>query len=61
MGEFDLILSKLLEQYNVPLYDLSGVSNDEHLFFDSDHLNKKGVQSFFEDYFAGVLLAAQDQ
>jgi hypothetical protein len=43
-----------MERRQVEYHDFSTVNNDERLFYDSDHLNKAGVLSFFEQHFAGL-------
>jgi hypothetical protein len=53
-AEFDASLREAMERRQVEYHDFSTVNNDERLFYDSDHLNKAGVLSFFEQHFAGL-------
>lgn len=54
---FDERLGELLAGLDVPLFDFSRVNNDDSLFYDSDHLNRDGALSFFENHLADVIRA----
>jgi len=53
--EFDAAVKESLDRYGAQFHDLSLVSNDEELFYDTDHLNRDGVLRFYETYLAGTL------
>jgi hypothetical protein len=53
-AEFDARFKQAMDSRQVEYHDFSMVNNDERLFYDSDHLNKAGVMSFFERHFAGL-------
>jgi hypothetical protein len=53
-AEFDAALEEAMKRQAVEYHDFSTVNNDERFFYDSDHLNKAGVVSFFEQHFAGL-------
>lgn len=55
---FDAVLTTVLARRGVTLDDFSLVDNGEAFFFDTDHLNRAGVLSFFEHHLKGVLTAA---
>ena len=46
-GEFDSALAAMLERRGVVLRDFSGALPDARNFFDSDHLNRNGLDAFF--------------
>ena len=53
-AEFDATLRRAMDRRQVEYHDFSMVNNEERLFYDSDHLNKAGVLSFFEHHFAAL-------
>jgi hypothetical protein len=52
---FDEHLARVLQQYEVPLYDFADIGFDSSLFYDPDHLNREGVSLFLEAEFESVL------
>jgi hypothetical protein len=44
---FDAALLRLLTARTVPFHDFSGTTNDQSLYFDTDHLNRAGLTEFF--------------
>lgn len=54
--ETDEKLEKIFADKEVPFYNFSHVNNQKKLFYDTDHLNRAGVQSFFENYLKQVLI-----
>lgn len=58
---FDAALRDLAARNMAPYHDFAGVNNDEQLFYDTDHLNRSGVLSFFEHHLAGVLTPPRGQ
>jgi hypothetical protein len=57
--EFDAALSRVLQSHGLELHDLSRTTNDEALFYDSDHLNQTGVLAFFEKNFVPLLTSVK--
>ena len=55
---FDETLRQLAARNGITVHDFSAVSNRKEFFFDTDHLNKRGVMAFFEDHLAAVLAAS---
>ena len=55
-AEFDALINDLLARKQIPFHDFSQVNNDPELFFDSDHLNRKGVVSFFQNHLRKLLI-----
>jgi hypothetical protein len=53
--EFDAALTAALARHGMELHDFSSVTNDESLFYDSDHLNQAGVLEFFKTTLAPLL------
>ncbi len=53
--EFDAALRALLDSHRVELHDWSRVSNDDTLFFDTDHLNQRGLLQLFEHHLTPTL------
>ncbi|HEY8048651.1 MAG TPA: hypothetical protein VIE63_05710 [Ramlibacter sp.] len=53
--EFDDAISALAAQRGAALLDLRATTQDAALFFDSDHLNRRGVELVFEQQLKGVL------
>jgi hypothetical protein len=58
-AEFDAALRAVLDRHNVPFHDFSLVNNDDALFYNTDHLNRDGVLSFFNGYLADLLRVAK--
>lgn len=54
--EFDARLKDLLTRLDIPLHDFTHSSNDEKLFYDTDHLNKDGVFKFYQAALAPLLV-----
>lgn len=57
--QFDEAVKSVLQQYDASFYDFALVSNDEELFFNTDHLNRTGVLHFCESYLKDVLTIHQ--
>ena len=56
-SQFDATLSQIVDRQSIDFHDFSHVGNDESFFFNTDHLNRTGVVNFFQNYFAGALVA----
>lgn len=56
--QFDQRLRTLLQRLEIPLHDFTHLENGDSHFFDTDHLNRDGVLSFFDSGLAPVLKAA---
>lgn len=54
-AKFDKIIEKLMAEKNIPYKDFSTVIPDYKFYFDTDHLNRKGVILFFNNYFTQFL------
>jgi hypothetical protein len=59
--EFDAALSAVLQSHGLELHDLSRTTNDEALFYDSDHLNQTGVLTFFEKDLVPLLASVKQR
>lgn len=46
-ARFDAALSRFLAERGVPFHDFSETTNDQSLYFDTDHLNRAGLTAFF--------------
>ncbi len=57
---FDRVLSRELAGRGVPLHDFSGLPTKPEEFFDTDHLNRKGLSRFFAEQLAPILMAQRD-
>lgn len=55
-ADFDEVLAARLSEVDAPFYNFSQVGNDPSFFFDTDHLNRTGMESFLENYLAQVLI-----
>jgi len=55
---FTRALQAVLAPHQVPLHDFSGDHYDDALFYDTDHLNREGVQTFFDRSLVALLRAA---
>ena len=53
---FDERIKGILTEKGVPFYDFSLVANSRENFYDTDHLNRKGVLNFFSNYLKPVLV-----
>ena len=53
--EFDARVAAFLAEHDVPYHDFSKVDNDPSYFFDTDHLNRKGLTVFFEQHLQPIL------
>ena len=56
--QFDAALGRRLARQRVEFHDWSLVGNETGLFFDSDHLNRAGVENFFERFLSGIMRPA---
>ena len=45
---FDAAISRVLTAPGVPFHDFSETTNDQRLYFDTDHLNRAGLTEFFQ-------------
>lgn len=54
-ADFDARVAAFLAAQGVPFHDFSGVGNDKSYFFDTDHLNRKGLTLFFEQRLKPIL------
>jgi len=54
---FNETIGKLLRARHVPYYDLSSTVADDRYFYDTDHLNRDGVQAFMNAGFVAALQA----
>ena len=54
--QFDGALKGVLERNSIEFHDFSLVGNEEKFFFNPDHLNRKGVLNFYENYLQGILV-----
>jgi hypothetical protein len=54
-AQFDERLKATLARSAVEFHDFSQVMSDDKYYFNTDHLNRTGVQSFFDGYFAAIL------
>jgi len=57
--QFDEAVKNVLRPYEASFHDFSLVSNDEEFFFNTDHLNRTGVEKFCESYLKSVLVLNQ--
>lgn len=55
---FTRALRAVLTPHQVPLHDFSGDHYDDALFYDTDHLNREGVQAFFAQSLVPLLRQA---
>ena len=55
---FDAALGQRLARLRVEFHDWSLVGNESGLFFDSDHLNRAGVENLFERFLSGIMRPA---
>lgn len=54
-AEFDVALGRLLDAANVPLHDWSAALPEARFYFDSDHLNRQGVDELLARHLIPVL------
>jgi hypothetical protein len=52
---FDAALRSLTARAGAELHDLSEAVDDPAMYFDSDHLNRTGVEHLFERHLAGII------
>ncbi|MDX1779871.1 MAG: hypothetical protein R3256_01000 [Thalassovita sp.] len=52
---FDRMLAERLASRGIPFHDLSAVIDDPTLYFDTDHLNRQGVDRLYTDHLLGLL------
>lgn len=52
---FDRLLRDRLASRGIPFHDLSETVDDPSLYFDTDHLNRRGVDLLYRDHLLGVL------
>ncbi len=52
---FDARIEKILGAYGFQLHDFKAVANDDKFFYDTDHLNRDGVNNFVAKYLADLL------
>lgn len=56
-AEFDAALAARLAPLGIPLHDLSAALADPRLYFDTDHLNRDGVELLYERHLGAILAA----
>ena len=54
---FDAAMARVLAAPGVPFHDFSETTNDQSLYFDTDHLNRAGLTAFVEKSLMPLLLA----
>jgi len=52
---FDRLLGERLDTRGIPFHDLSATIDDPSLYFDTDHLNRQGVDVLYRDHLLEVL------
>lgn len=52
---FDRILGARLAARGIRFHDLSAAIDDPGLYFDTDHLNRRGIDAFYRDHLRGLL------
>lgn len=52
---FDESMARLFKSRGVAFHDFSLVMDEPRFFFDTDHLNRAGVNAFLDDYLAAIL------
>lgn len=52
---FDRLLGERLAARDIPFHDLSAAIDDPRLYFDTDHLNRKGVDALYQDHLLELL------
>ena len=58
---FEGRLLSLLGAHRVPLHDFSTLIPEAHFYFDTDHLNRKGVQAFLDTALGELLRGGDDR
>ena len=58
---FEGRLLSLLAAHHVPLYDFSALIPEPHYYFDTDHLNRTGVERFLNEALAELLRNGDDR
>lgn len=61
LPDFERRLLSLLEEHRVPMHDFSALIPEPHYYFDTDHLNRKGVERFVNEELAGLLRNMDDR
>lgn len=51
----DARLRDLIEDHDMVFRDFSSLSNDEAYYYDTDHLNRKGVLKFYDTVLVSFL------
>jgi hypothetical protein len=54
-AQFDSALKAVLARHGIAFHDFSLAGNDDQHFFNTDHLNRRGVLNFFESHLKAVL------
>lgn len=57
---FSRTMDSIARLHGVEYHDFSSMSNDEELFYDSDHLNREGTLRFIERHLAEVLSVSEE-
>ncbi|WP_212525579.1 hypothetical protein [Actibacterium sp. MT2.3-13A] len=52
---FDRMLAERLSARGIPFHDLSAAVEDPSLYFDTDHLNRQGVEALYRDHLRAIL------
>ena len=58
---FDEAVSRRLASSPIRYQDFSAVMDDPQFYFDTDHLNRAGVEAFFERHLKGILVAPGEE
>ena len=61
MPGFEKRLLALLEAHDVPFLDFSAQIPEPHYYFDTDHLNRKGVERFLDEALFEILRNGDDR
>jgi hypothetical protein len=57
---FDAAISRVLAAPGVPYHDFSETTNEQSLYFDTDHLNRAGLTEFFKRDLKSILVPDGD-
>jgi hypothetical protein len=59
-SDFDAAISTLAANMSVPFWDFSSTLDGAEHYSDTDHLNRKGVMTFYENNLRAILMRASD-
>jgi hypothetical protein len=60
-ANFDTELMRLLAEQDVTFYDFSEMMDEPRYYFDTDHLNRKGLRQFFQSSLRELLVRPHTQ